>query len=118
MLSSGLFSIEPMVKKITKSQLRLLSTPGVAEVCLTIERDVESANEYSIRGKSIAIVSRGGLLNTSGNEFLPVMDWFVAQIKFYSNIDCYPFVIRPSAPLEQVIKDLSNSFRGVLFLDN
>lgn len=46
------------------------------------------------------------------------MDWFIAQIKFYSNINCYPFVIRPGAPLENVLKDLANTFSGVLFLDN
>ncbi len=46
------------------------------------------------------------------------MDWFITQIKFYSNVDCYPFVIRPGCSLAHVLSDLANSFSGVLFLDH
>jgi hypothetical protein len=46
------------------------------------------------------------------------MDWLVAQIKFYANVDAYPFVIRPGSSLKDILSDLSNSFSGVLFLDH
>lgn len=46
------------------------------------------------------------------------MDWYVAQIKYYSNIDCYSFIIREECGLKNLFLDLSNSYSGVLFLDN
>jgi len=41
----------------------------------------------------VAIVSDGSLLNSSGRQFMPVMDWFVFQIKHFSGLDAFPFVI-------------------------
>lgn len=94
-LNAGMFSIEPTFKRITKAQLAILSTPGVAQVCKAIQDNPEQINRLTIRGKSIALVSRGQMMGVGGRQFLPVMDWLVAQIKFHANIDCYPFVIRP-----------------------
>lgn len=53
-----------------------------------------SIDELTLRGRSVAIVSDGSMLGLKGRNFLPVMDWFIAQIKFYSGIDAFPFVIR------------------------
>lgn len=117
-LTAGLFSLEPTFPKITKSHLALLSTPGVADVCLRIKENPTEVDGLTIRGRSIALVSRGQMLNTEGRSFLPVMDWMIAQIKFYSNIDSYPFVIRPDCSLAEVLSDLSNTFCGALILDN
>lgn len=65
-LNAGMFAIEPTFKKITKAHLAILSTPGVAQVCHTLQADPTLLNKMTIRGKSVAIVSRGGLLNVSG----------------------------------------------------
>lgn len=118
MLSSGLFSIEPTLARLTKAHLALLSTPGVADVCSQIKQDPSQIDSLTIRGRSVALISRGRMLNAGGTSFLPVMDWFVAQIKIYSNIDCYPFVIRPDCSLAPVLSDLSNTYAGALILDN
>lgn len=75
-------------------------------------------DKLTIRGKSIAIVTRGKMLGDHGQYFLPIMDWLVAQIKHYANVDCYPFLIRPTCNLEDVLADLSNTYSGVLFLDS
>lgn len=69
-------------------------TPGVGAVCLEIQKDPKLADELTFRGRAIAIVSDGSMLECDGPKFMPVMDWFVSQIKFYAGLDCFPFVIK------------------------
>lgn len=47
----------------------------------------------------------------------PILDWCIAQIKYYGNVDSYPFIIRKGANITNVIKDLSNSYSVILILD-
>lgn len=48
----------------------------------------------TFRARAVAIVSDGSMLNSSGRKFMPVLDWMIAQLKFYAEIDSFPFVIR------------------------
>jgi hypothetical protein len=48
---------------------------------------------------------------------MPVMDWFIAQLKFYAGVDAFPFVIRKETNLEDLFKDLSTSYGNILYLD-
>ena len=51
----------------------------------------------TLRGRAIAIVSDGSMLDSEGEKFMPVMDWLIAQIKYYSGYDAFPFVIAKGA---------------------
>lgn len=75
-------------------------------------------NKYTFRGRSAAIVTDGSLLNTSPQQFMPIMDWFIFQIKTYSGIDAYPFILRKEANFSQIIKNLANSYSAIIYLDN
>ena len=72
----------------------------------------------TLRGRSIAIVSDGSMLDSEGEKFMPVMDWFIAQIKYYSGYDAFPFVIMKGADINEILKDLSTCYGTVLLLDN
>ena len=48
---------------------------------------------------------------------MPLMDWMVVQLKYYAGIDSFPFVIRSSAELEDILSDLSTCYGTVLYLD-
>lgn len=48
----------------------------------------------------------------------PVLDWCIAQIKYYSGVDSFPFIIRHGANMTNVLKDLSNSYGAILLLDS
>jgi len=48
----------------------------------------------TLRARAIAIVSDGSLLYSEGKSFMPVMDWFVFQIKYYTGLDPFPFVVK------------------------
>ena len=49
---------------------------------------------------------------------MPVMDWLISQIKYYSGHDAFPFVIKKGADINEVLKDLSTSYGTVLYLDD
>lgn len=54
----------------------------------------EAADVLTFRARSVAVVSDGSMLGTEGRRFMPVMDWIVAQMKYYAGVDAYPFVIK------------------------
>jgi hypothetical protein len=48
----------------------------------------------------------------------PIVDWCIAQIKFYADVDSFPFIIRHGANMTNVLKDLANSYAAILILDH
>ena len=72
----------------------------------------------TLRPRSIAIVTDGSFLNATANGVGPALDWIVAQIKFYSGLDPFPFVIAPDSNLSETLKDLSISYGTILYLDD
>lgn len=49
---------------------------------------------------------------------MPVMDWLIVQIKYYSGLDAFPFVIRKGTDLVGLLRDLSTTFSAVVYLDD
>jgi len=49
---------------------------------------------------------------------MPIMDWFIFQIKTYSGIDAYPFILMKEANFSEIIKNLANSYSAIIYLDN
>ena len=74
-------------------------------------------DKYTLRGRNAAIVTDGSLLKTSPKQFMPVMDWFVFQIKKYTEIDAYPFVVMKEANISEVVRNLANTYSIVIYLD-
>jgi hypothetical protein len=48
----------------------------------------------------------------------PLVDWCIAQLKFYGDIDSFPFLIRSEANITNVLKDLANVYATILILDH
>lgn len=46
------------------------------------------------------------------------MDWLVVQFKHYSGYDAFPFVIKRGTDLKKIIRDLSTTYRAVVYLDS
>jgi hypothetical protein len=72
----------------------------------------------TFRARAVAVVSDGSMLDSQGRNFMPVMDWFIAQLKFYAGVDAFPFVIRKETNIEEFFRDLSTSYGNILYLDN
>jgi hypothetical protein len=118
LLRENLYSIEPVIEDVDRKLLGLAYTPGVGSVCLEIQQDLSLADQLTFRARAIAIISDGSLLNSSGKSFHPVMDWFVFQIKHYTGLDAFPFVIHQDTDLPALLRDLSTTYGTVLYLDD
>ena len=63
----GKISIEPKMPLDTKDDLSIAYTPGVAEPCREISKDVEKAYDYTAKGNLVAVVSDGSAVLGLGN---------------------------------------------------
>ncbi|HMB65480.1 MAG TPA: NAD-dependent malic enzyme, partial [Patescibacteria group bacterium] len=90
----GKIEIKPKVPLRTRKDLSLTYTPGVAEVCRSIEQDKEQSWQLTNRANTVAIVSDGsavlGLGRTGPEAGMPVMEGKSVIFKKFANIDAYP----------------------------
>jgi malate dehydrogenase (oxaloacetate-decarboxylating) len=90
----------------TLHDLRRVYTPGVAEVARTIASDPEDSYLYTIRGKSVAIVTNGtrvlGLGNVGPLAALPVMEGKAALLQQFVGLSAWPLVLDTRDPDEIV----------------
>jgi hypothetical protein len=47
----------------------------------------------TLRPRSVVILTDGSFLNASPEGVGPALDWIVAQIKYYSGLDPFPFIV-------------------------
>ncbi len=82
--------------------LRDIYTPGVARVCLAIQRDPEQAREYTSLGNTVAIVTNGtavlGLGNVGALAGLPVMEGKAALFAALVDINAVPILLDETDP--------------------
>jgi malate dehydrogenase (oxaloacetate-decarboxylating) len=90
----------------TLHDLRRVYTPGVAEVARTIARDPDDSYLYTVRGKSVAIVTNGtrvlGLGNVGPLAALPVMEGKAALLQQFVGLSAWPLVLDTRDPDEIV----------------
>ena len=64
------------------------------------------------------MVTDGSFLDASPEGMGPAMDWIVSQIKYYTGLDAFPFIIDKETDMEDALKDFATSYGTVLELDN
>lgn len=105
--------------KLTKKNLPLLYTPGVAEISSAIAKDKKLSFDYTIRNNTVAIVSDGsavlGLGNIGPEAALPVMEGKALLFKELGGIDAFPIVLKTQKTDEivNIIQNISASFGGI-----
>ncbi|MFP3883459.1 MAG: NADP-dependent malic enzyme [Actinomycetota bacterium] len=91
----------------TQSDLSLAYTPGVADPCLVIADDPDSAFRYTNRGNLVAVVSNGsavlGLGNIGALAGKPVMEGKAVLFKRFADIDVFDLEIDTADP-DDIIK--------------
>lgn len=103
----------------TKEDLSLAYTPGVAEPCLAIQKDVDLSYTLTRRGNLVAVITDGtavlGLGDIGPEAGMPVMEGKCVLFKTFGNVDAFPLCIRSKDVDEIVhtIKLLSGSFGGI-----
>jgi len=102
-----------------EDDLALAYTPGVAAPCLAISQDKEKAYEYTIKGKTIAVITNGtavlGLGDIGAIAGLPVVEGKALLHKSFGNVDAIPLCIESTDPDEivNIIKNITSSFGGI-----
>ncbi len=103
----------------SKAELAVAYTPGVAEPCLEISKDVDLSYLYTRRHNLVAVVTDGtavlGLGDIGPEAGMPVMEGKCALFKAFGDVDAFPLCIR-SKDVDTIVDTvalLAGSFGGV-----
>ena len=94
-------------------------SPGVAEACLEIKADPDTARDYTARGNLVAVVTNGtavlGLGNIGALASKPVMEGKAVLFKKFANIDCFDIELNESDPykLADIVCALEPTFGAI-----
>lgn len=102
-----------------KEDLSLAYTPGVAEPCLEINKDVSKSYELTRRSNLVAVITDGtavlGLGDIGPEAGMPVMEGKCALFKNFADVDAFPLCIK-SKDVDEIVRTiylLSGSFGGI-----
>ena len=115
----GKIEVVSKTKINNKEQLSLAYTPGVAEPCLEINKDVNKSFELTRRHNLVAVVTDGtavlGLGDIGPEAGMPVMEGKCALFKEFADVDAFPLCIK-SKDVDEIVRTiylLSGSFGGI-----
>ena len=107
----------------TRQVLRDVYTPGVARVCLAIQKDPQAAYEFTALGNTVAIVTNGtavlGLGNIGALAGLPVMEGKAALFADLVGISGVPILINDTDPqrVVSIVAGIAESFGAIQLED-
>ncbi len=103
----------------TRSDLSMAYTPGVARICLAIQKDPEKRFNLTIKKNTVAVVSDGtavlGLGDIGPAAAMPVMEGKCQLFKEFGGVDAFPICLNTKDPHEIVntIRNISVAFGGI-----
>lgn len=115
----GKIEVVSRVPVTNKEELSVAYTPGVAEPCLEIQKDVEKSFDLTRRGNIVAVITDGtavlGLGDIGPEAGMPVMEGKCALFKTFADVDAFPLCIKSkdTDELVRTIYLLSGSFGGI-----
>lgn len=115
----GKIQVVPTKKYATQRDLSLAYSPGVAEPCLEIAKDVNNVYKYTAKGNLVAVISNGtavlGLGNIGPEASKPVMEGKGLLFKIFADIDVFDIEIDTENIEEFIatVKHIAPTFGGI-----
>ncbi|MDI9492799.1 MAG: NADP-dependent malic enzyme [Bacillota bacterium] len=115
----GKIEVTPTVEVRSNEDLALAYTPGVAEPCLEIQKDIDNSYLYTRRHNMCLVVTDGsavlGLGDIGPEAGMPVMEGKCVLFKAFGDVDAFPLCIRTHNVdrIVETIALISGSFGGI-----
>ncbi len=116
---NGKIEVVSRVPVENRQDLSLAYTPGVAEPCLEIQKDVNKSYELTRRKNLVAVITDGtavlGLGDIGPEAGMPVMEGKCVLFKEFADVDAFPLCIR-SKDVDTIVNTitlLAGSFGGI-----
>ena len=103
----------------TKDDLSLAYTPGVAQPCLEIQKDINKSYELTRRWNMAAVITDGsavlGLGDVGPEAGMPVMEGKCVLFKAFGDVDAFPICVKTKDVDEfvETVYNISGSFGGI-----
>ena len=103
----------------TKNDLSLAYTPGVAQPCLEIQKDINKSYELTRRWNMAAVITDGsavlGLGDIGPEAGMPVMEGKCVLFKAFGDVDAFPICVKTKDVDEfvETVYNISGSFGGI-----
>ncbi len=115
----GKIEVTPLCPLETKDDLSIAYTPGVAQPCLEINKDVSNAYEYTRKGNLVAVVTDGtavlGLGDIGPEAGMPVMEGKAVLFKHFGGVDAVPICLatKDVDKIVETVKMIAPTFGGI-----
>jgi malate dehydrogenase (oxaloacetate-decarboxylating)(NADP+) len=115
----GKIMVVPTKKYATQRDLSLAYSPGVAEPCLEIAKDVNNVYKYTAKGNLVAVITNGtavlGLGDIGPEASKPVMEGKALLFKIFADIDVFDIEIgtKDIDAFIETVKNIAPTFGGI-----
>lgn len=115
----GKLRTESIVPLTTREDLSWAYSPGVAEPCREIAKDSEKMYDYTLKSRTVAVISDGsailGIGNLGHKASMPVMEGKCVLFKEFAGVDAFPIIVGTQDVEEfiKTVKNIADTFGGI-----